>query len=63
MKKLIVNTIIIFLSFNILNMSMGDISFFDKGLKLYDEKKYDDAKFMFERGIVFNPKTQTHIYI
>ena len=64
MKKLIVNTIIIFLSFNILNMSMGDISFFDKGLKLYDEKKYDDAKFMFERGIVFNPKdSNSYLYL
>ncbi len=64
MKKLIVNTIIIFLSFNILNMSMGDISFFDKGLKLYGEKKYDDAKFMFERGIVFNPKdSNSYLYL
>ncbi|MBD1139067.1 hypothetical protein IDH27_01900 [Pelagibacterales bacterium SAG-MED46] len=31
-------------------------NFFDKALKMYQDKKYDDAKFMFERNIVFNPR-------
>ncbi len=30
--------------------------FFDKGKKLFDEKKYEDSKFQFERSIVYNPK-------
>tara|TARA_B100000963_G_scaffold52011_1_gene40163 strand:- start:921 stop:1355 length:435 start_codon:yes stop_codon:yes gene_type:complete len=30
--------------------------FFDKGKKLFDEEKYEDSKFQFERSIVYNPK-------
>ena len=38
--------------------------FFDEGLKLYNDKKYDDAKFMFERSIVFNPKdSSSYLYL
>ena len=31
--------------------------------KIFLSKKYDLAKFKFEKDIVFNPKTKIHIYI
>jgi len=42
----------------------GKENFFDKALKMYEEKKYDDAKFLFERNIVFNPKNvDSYLYL
>jgi len=33
-------------------------------LNLFENKKYEDAKFMFERGIVFNPKdSKSYLYL
>ena len=37
-----------------MNIAIADENFFNKGLKLFKDKKYEDARFMFERGIVFN---------
>ena len=37
---------------------------FEKGKNLYDEKKYDLAKFKFEPDIVFNPKNEnSYLYL
>ena len=36
-------------------LAFGKENFFNKALKMYQDKKYDDAKFMFERNIVYNP--------
>ena len=64
MKKLIKNIIFIFFSINLFNTSISSENFFDKGLKFYDNKKYDDAKFMFEKSIVFNPKdSNSYLYL
>jgi tetratricopeptide (TPR) repeat protein len=64
MKKLFKNTIFIFLSLNLFNISISDENFYDKGLKFYDDKKYNDAKFMFEKSIVFNPKdSNSYLYL
>ena len=64
MKKLIKNTIFIFLSLNLFNISISDETFYDKGLKFYDDKKYNDAKFMFEKSIIFNPKdSNSYLYL
>ena len=64
MKKLIKNTIFIFLSLNLFNISISDENFYDKGLKFYHDKKYNDAKFMFEKSIVFNPKdSNSYLYL
>ena len=39
-------------------------NFFDEALKLYENKKYEDARFLFERNIVFNPKdTNSYLYL
>ena len=37
------------------NFALSEENFFNEALKMYQDKKYDDAKFMFERNIVYNP--------
>ena len=39
-------------------------NFFNKALKLYEKEKYEDARFLFERSIVFNPKdANSYLYL
>ena len=39
-------------------------SFFDKAKKKYEEKKFEDSKFLFHRDIVFNPKNaKSYLYL
>tara|TARA_B100000035_G_scaffold19486_1_gene15593 strand:+ start:1713 stop:2168 length:456 start_codon:yes stop_codon:yes gene_type:complete len=53
-----------YLTFGLFTNAFGDEDFFKKGLELYKDKKYDDAKFMFERSIVFNPKeANSYLYL
>ena len=64
MKNIFKFTLLFYLAINLSNFSIGEENFFDKGLKLYKNKKYDDAKFMFERSIVFNPKdSNSYLYL
>ena len=50
--------------FNSFCIALADENFFNKGLKLFKDKKYEDARFMFERGIVFNPKdSNSYLYL
>ena len=49
---------------NIFNIAYSKEEYFKKGLELYKDKKYDDAKFMFEKSIVFNPKNSySYLYL
>ena len=53
-----------YLIINIFNVSFSNENFFNKGIEFYNEKKYDDARFMFERSIVFNPKdSNSYLYL
>ena len=64
MKKNIKFTLLIYLTINIFSYSFGNENFFNKGLELYNDKKYEDARFMFERSIVFNPKdSKSYLYL
>ena len=64
MNRLLKNIIITFSLLNLFNISYSDVNFFNKGIKLFDDKKYEDAKFMFERSIVFNPKdSKSYLYL
>ena len=64
MKKNIKFTLLIYLTINIFSYSFGNENFFNKGLELYNDKKYEDARFMFERSIVFNPKdSNSYLYL
>ena len=62
MNKII--TLILLLIVSTISTSISSENFFDEGLKLYKDKKYDDAKFMFEKSIVFNPKdSNSYLYL
>tara|TARA_B100000575_G_C23137270_1_gene660977 strand:+ start:2062 stop:2502 length:441 start_codon:yes stop_codon:yes gene_type:complete len=64
MIKILKFSAISYLVLNCLNFSFGNENFFNKGLKFYKDKKYDDARFMFERSIVFNPKdSNSYLYL
>jgi len=56
MNKLFKITFFFWLIINFSNISFSNENFFNEGLKLYNEKKYEEARFMFERSIVFDPK-------
>ena len=56
--------LLFYLLTNIFNVSLSNENFFSKGLELYKDKKYKDARFMFERSIVFNPKdSNSYLYL
>lgn len=64
MNKILKLTLFFFLIINFINSSFSKENFFDEGLKLYKDKKYEDARFMFERSIVFNPKdSKSYLYL
>jgi len=50
----IIGLILVIVSFK--NASHGKENFFNEALELFKKEKYDDARFLFERNIVFNPK-------
>ena len=46
------------------NISFGNENFFNEGVKLFEKKKYDDAKFLLQRSIVFDPKhANSYLYL
>ena len=64
MNKIYKLTLFLFFLINIFNSSFGEENFFNKGKKLYNDEKYEDARFMFERSIVFNPKdSNSYLYL
>ena len=64
MKIIYKFTIFFYIAINIFNISLSSENFFKKGLKFYNDKKYKDARFMFERSIVFNPKdSNSYLYL
>ncbi len=57
---------LILLIFSILfsNPLIANTKFFEEGLNLYKNKKFDEAKFKFEQDIVFNPKSEkSYLYL
>ena len=64
MKRLFKFTLLLYIAVNALNFSLGNDEFFQKGIELYKEKNYQDARFMLERSIVFNPKdSKSYLYL
>ena len=64
MNKLFKITFFFLLIINFSNIAFGNENFFNEGLKLYNEKKYEEARFMFERSIVFDPKdSNSYLYL
>ena len=39
-------------------------NYFEEGIKLYQKRKFDESKFLFEKDIVFNPKNEkSYLYL
>ena len=56
-------TSIFFLFFSV-NVALSEENFFNEALKMYQNEKYEDARFMLERNIVFNPKdAKSYLYL
>ena len=54
----------LFFLFSFTNIGKTKESFFNEGVKLFEAKKYDDAKFLLERSIVFDPKhANSYLYL
>ena len=60
-KKFIILLVLILFSSG---SSYSKENFYDEAKKLFDKKKYDDSKFLFQRDIVFNPKkAQSYLFL
>ena len=56
MNKILKLIILIHFSYICSTSALSKENFFEEALKMYQDEKYDDARFLFERNIVFNPK-------
>ena len=60
-KKKIYILIILFLIPNVL---LAKSKYFNEGINLYKNNKFEDAKFKFEQDLVFNPKSElSYLYL
>ena len=58
----LIGLIFLISSFN--NISLSKENFFNEALELFKKEKYEDARFLFERNIVFNPKdANSYLYL
>ena len=58
----LIGLILLTASFN--SASFSKENFFNEALKMYQNEKYEDARFMLERSIVFNPKdAKSYLYL
>tara|TARA_B110000881_G_C18150791_1_gene306018 strand:+ start:109 stop:543 length:435 start_codon:yes stop_codon:yes gene_type:complete len=63
-KNTLVILILLFLSSTSHATQNNINSYFKEAKKLFDEKKYENAKFYFEKDIVFNPKSEkSYLYL
>ena len=62
MRLIIKLNIILLLILN--TSSIAKENFFNEAKNLFDKKKYEDSKFLFQRNIVFNPKdADSYLYL
>ena len=59
--KLLLSVYVIIMSSSIAHSSEN---FFDEAMTMYQNEKYEEARFLFERNIVYNPKdAKTYLYL
>ena len=64
MTKFIKTFFLIIFLINLTNNSFAMDNFYNEVVKLFKNKKYDEAKFLFERSIVFNPKhSESYLFL
>ena len=58
----LIGLILLTVSFN--STCFSKENFFNEALELFKKEKYEDARFLFERNIVFNPKdSNSYLYL
>ena len=58
----LIGLILVTFSFN--STSFSKENFFNEALELFKKEKFEDARFLFERNIVFNPKdANSYLYL
>ena len=63
-KKFIIILICVFTIISSHSVASTKNSYFNDGKKLFDNKKYNESKFFFEKDIVFNPKSEnSYLYL
>ena len=64
MIKIIKLVSALFISVTLINSALAESTFFEEGKIKYNQKKYEESKFLFQRSIVFNPKDQdSYLYL
>ena len=64
MIKIIKLVSFFFISVTLINSALAESSFFEEGKIRYNQKKYEESKFLFQRSIVFNPKNHdSYLYL
>ena len=64
MKKKTKLLLIIIIFLSTITTTFAQENFYEKGKKKYNENKLEDAKFLFQRSIVFNPKkAKSYLYL
>ena len=64
MRRFFKFIILILLTVSFNNTSFSKEDFFNEALELFKKEKYEDARFLFERNIVFNPKdANSYLYL
>ena len=54
----------IFLCINFFNLLLAEENFFEEAKNKFNDKKFQDSKFLFQRNIVFNPKdAESYLYL
>ena len=62
LKKIQILLIVLFCSH--LSQSFALEDFYEEGIKKYNDKKLEDAKFLFQRSIIFHPKdSKSYLYL
>ena len=62
LKKIQILLIVLFCSH--LSQSFALEDFYEEGIKKYNDKKLEDAKFLFQRSIIFRPKdAKSYLYL
>ena len=62
-KNFFVKVFFIYLLIISVGMAMKS-NYFEEGIKLYQNKKFDESKILFERDLVFNPKNEkSYLYL
>ena len=64
MIKIIKLVSVFFISVTLTNSVLAESSFYEAGKIKYNQKEYEESKFLFQRSIVFNPKDQdSYLYL